>query len=44
MPGFPLDHVGIVVPLPQIVAGRADHAHDLEGVAVRFRRSGGWGR
>lgn len=49
-PGFPIDHVGIVVPLPP---GRDDgHAHadhddddhhGTAGIAVRFRHDGRWG-
>jgi hypothetical protein len=43
VPGFPIDHVGVVVPLPPSGPGTPDHAHDLEGLAVRFRTTGTWG-
>jgi hypothetical protein len=42
-PGFPIDHVGVVVVLPDRGVAAADHAHDLEGLAVRFRTAGTWG-
>jgi hypothetical protein len=43
VPGFPIDHVGVVVPLPSSGPDAPDHAHDLEGLAVRFRTTGVWG-
>jgi hypothetical protein len=43
VPGFPIDHVGVVVPLGPASSRAPDHAHDLEGLAVRFRTAGVWG-